>query len=70
MSELPLVTCKGGECQKTMLFRVYNVFLLSPFLIQVGIKGKNLNGFARLALIGMGIGTMVFNGKNLIEDIL
>ena len=70
MAELPFVTKKDGEYQKTMLFRVYNVFLLSPFLIQVGIKGKNLTGFARLALVGMGIGTMVFNGKNLIEDIL
>ena len=70
MSELPFVTRKKGEYQKTTLFRVYNVFLLSPFLIGVGVKGKNLNGFSRLALIGMGIGTMAFNGKNLIEDIL
>ncbi len=70
MTELPFVTKKDGEYQKTMIFRVYNIFLLSPFLINVGIKGKNLNGFARLALVGMGIGTMVFNGKNLIEDII
>ncbi len=70
MTELPFVTKKDGEYQKTLLFRVYNVFLLSPFLIGVGVKGKNLNGFARLALVGMGIGTMVFNGKNMIEDIL
>ncbi len=70
MTELPFVTRKKGEYQKTMIFRVYNVFLLSPFLINVGIKGKNLNGFARLTLIGMGIGTMLYNGKNLMEDIL
>lgn len=70
MTELPFVTYKDGEYQKTLIFRVYNVFLLSPFLIGVGIKGKNLNPFARLALVGMGIGTMVYNGKNMIEDML
>ena len=70
MAEPLFVEYKKGEYQKTLIFRVYNVFLLSPFLISVGIKGKNLNPVARLALIGMGIGTMVYNGKNLIEDML
>lgn len=70
MAELPFVEYKQGEYQKTLIFRVYNVFLLSPFLIGVGIKGEKLNPLARMALIGMGIGTMIYNGKNMIEDIL
>ena len=60
---------KDGEYQKTAFVRILDVFLYAPVIIGVGIKAKNLNPFARVVLVGMGAGTLIYNGINLVKDI-
>ena len=70
MAETSLISSyEKGVHQKASGLRVLDVFLFAPMIIAVGVKTKKLNGFTRLVLIGMGVGTMLYNGKNLIEDI-
>ena len=70
MSQELISEYKDGEYQKTAFVRILDVFLYAPVIIAVGAKAKNLNPFARLVIIGMGAGTMLYNGINLVKDIV
>ena len=66
----PISAYAEGEHQKTSILRILDVFLISPIIINIGIKTENMAPFTRVALVGMGVGTMLYNGANLIGDIL
>ena len=68
MTETLISSYKEREHQKTSILRILDVFLFAPMIIAVGAKTENMNPFTRVALVGMGVGTMVYNGMNLIED--
>jgi hypothetical protein len=47
--------------------RLIDVFLLGPFLIYVGMK-KELSLPIRLALLGFGAATIIYNGNNYLKN--
>ena len=47
--------------------RLIDVFVIGPFLIYVGMK-KELSLPVRLALIGFGAATIIYNGNNYLKN--
>lgn len=47
--------------------RLLDVFMIGPVLIFLGLYLKNIPMWARLILIGIGIGTVLFNGNNYLK---
>jgi len=47
--------------------RLIDVFIIGPFLIYVGMK-KELSLPVRLALIGFGAATIIYNGNNYLKN--
>ena len=52
---------------KAQLVRVADVFLIGPLMMYGGIKGENLETWARLGLLVFGAGTVAFNGINYVR---
>ena len=70
MTETSLISSYSkGVHQKTSILRILDVFLFAPMIIAVGLKTENMNAITRVALVGMGAGTLFYNGINLIEDL-
>ena len=55
------------EYQKSQNIRLADMFLIGPFLIYVGTK-KELSQPIKLALIGIGIATIIYNGNNYLKN--
>jgi len=51
---------------KPQSVRLYDVFFIGPFLLYAANK-KNLSKVDRATLIGIGIGTILYNGYNYIK---
>jgi hypothetical protein len=47
--------------------RLIDIFVIGPFLIYVGMK-KELSLPVRLALIGFGAATIIYNGNNYLKN--
>jgi hypothetical protein len=48
----------------TQQIRIFDVVALGPLMIYGGVKGKDLPGWARAALVTLGVTTIGYNGSN------
>lgn len=55
------------EISKSQYVRLVDVFVLAPIMIYAGTF-KALPKWVRLSLIGMGVATAVYNGKNFLKN--
>jgi len=55
------------EVSKSQNIRLIDVFVLAPIMIYAGTF-KTLPMWIRVSLIGMGVATAVYNGKNFLEN--
>lgn len=55
------------EIQKSQQVRLIDVFVISPILIYAGTK-KALPTWLRYSLIGIGVATAYYNGKNYLSN--
>lgn len=55
------------EVSKSQNIRLIDVFVLAPIMIYAGTF-KALPMWVRVSLIGMGVATAVYNGKNFLEN--
>tara|TARA_R110001599_G_scaffold171331_5_gene361987 strand:+ start:1209 stop:1433 length:225 start_codon:yes stop_codon:yes gene_type:complete len=56
------------EYQKSQAVRLYDVFLLAPFLLYVGYKAKGLSKFQKYGVYFIGITTILYNGRNYLKN--
>jgi hypothetical protein len=56
------------EYQKSQVVRLYDVFLLAPFLMYVGYKAKGIKEWERYGIYAIAIGTLVYNARNYIKN--
>jgi len=56
------------EYQKSQAVRLYDVFLLAPFLLYVGYKAKGLSQFEKYGIYFIGISTILYNGRNYLKN--
>lgn len=54
------------EVQKSQMLRLWDVFMLGPIMIYVG--ANRLKGWERNFIVSAGILTMIYNGKNYLEN--
>lgn len=52
------------EYQKSQNIRLVDVFFIAPVCVYAGIKAKELPTWIRLSLVGIGLATFYYNGKN------
>ncbi len=52
------------EYQKSQNIRLIDVFFIAPVCVYAGIKAKELPNWIRISLVGIGIATFYYNGKN------
>ena len=55
------------EVSKSQNIRLLDVFVIGPVMIYGG-SHKSLPGWVRVSLIGMGEATIIYNGKNFLEN--
>jgi len=55
------------EVSKSQNIRLIDVFVIAPVLIYAGTF-KTLPMWLRISLIGFGVATAVYNGKNFLEN--
>ena len=62
--------CKGGLTpSKGQAIRLFDVFLLGPWVIWLGARERGqLSELERAALVAVGSGTIVFNGRNYLRN--
>jgi hypothetical protein len=56
------------EAEKTQAIRLLDVFVFGPLMIYAGINHAPPKNWLRYALIGMGIGTIWYNGVNYLKN--
>ena len=52
------------EYQKSQMVRLYDVFLLAPFLFYIAMKRSRLQRWEQMAVLVIAIGTLVYNARN------
>lgn len=52
------------EYQKSQNIRLIDVFFIAPVCVYAGIKAKELPKWIRISLVGIGLATFYYNGKN------
>lgn len=52
------------EYQKSQNIRLVDVFFIAPVCVYAGIKAKELPTWIRISLVGIGLATFYYNGKN------
>ncbi len=55
------------EVSKSQNIRLVDVFILSPIMIYAGTF-KSLPTWLRVSMIGMGVATAFYNGKNFLKN--
>ncbi|MDD3875390.1 MAG: hypothetical protein PHT69_02100 [Bacteroidales bacterium] len=55
------------EISKSQNIRLIDVFVLAPIMVYAGTF-KTLPLWVRISLIGMGVATAVYNGKNFLQN--
>ena len=55
------------EIKKSQFVRLLDVFVIGPGCIYLGVS-KNLNSLETAFLILVGTGTIIYNGKNYLEN--
>lgn len=56
------------EVSKSQNIRLVDVFILAPIMIYAGATKSNLPKWVKWSLIGMGVATAVYNGKNFLKN--
>lgn len=52
------------EYQKSQNIRLVDVFFIAPVCVYAGVKAKELPMWIRVSLVGIGLATFYYNGKN------
>jgi len=55
------------EISKSQGIRVLDVFVIGPMMIYFGVKAKNEPTWLRALMIGSGVATIVYNGRNYLQ---
>lgn len=55
------------EMSKSQNIRLLDVFFIGPFIIYAGYKAKGLTELERYILYGIGVATILYNGKNYLK---
>jgi hypothetical protein len=58
------VTCKCDDVSKSQIVRLADVWLIGPLLIWAGWSGPKSRMMLNYALMGVGVGTILYNGRN------
>ena len=56
------------EYGKSQTVRLYDVFLLGPFLAYIGYKAKGIEDWERAAVYIIAAGTTLYNGRNYLKN--
>jgi len=56
------------EMSKSQNIRLLDVFFIGPFIIYAGYKAKGLTELERYVLYGIGVATILYNGKNYLKN--
>ena len=56
------------ERSKSQYIRLLDVFFIGPFMIYVSQKAKGINNLEKFTLLGLGIATIYYNGKNYLDN--
>ncbi len=56
-----------NEIKKSQAVRLFDVFILGPAMTYIGSTAK-LKKWQRALLIGAGVGTVLYNGKNYLKN--
>lgn len=56
------------EVSKSQNVRLLDVFFIGPFIIYASNKAKGLSQLERNVLFIVGLGTIIYNGKNYLEN--
>jgi hypothetical protein len=62
------VSCACEEVKKSQLVRLADVWLIGPLLIWAGWSGPKSRTMLNYALMGVGVGTILYNGRNFLEN--
>ncbi len=57
-----------NEHQKSQAVRLYDVFLLAPFLFYVGYKAKGIKEWERYGVYFIALTTILYNGRNYLKN--
>ena len=57
-----------SEMSKSQNIRLLDVFFIGPFMIYIGYKAKGLTDLERYVLYGLGVATILYNGKNYLKN--
>jgi len=57
------------EYQKSQFVRLYDVFLLAPFLLYVGYNAKGISQWQRYGVYFIAVSTIWYNGRNYLKNI-
>ena len=57
-----------NEVQKTQEVRLFDVFIIGPFLMYMGMKSGKMTSNEQIILALFGLGTILYNGKNYFEQ--
>jgi hypothetical protein len=58
----------AGQIRKGQNVRLFDIWLLGPWLIYLGLRrARGLSGLERTLLVGVGAGTIWFNGRNFLR---
>jgi len=57
------------EYQKSQLIRLYDVFLIAPFLFYITLKKDPLENWEKLGVGLIAAGTLIYNGQNYLINI-
>tara|TARA_Y100000004_G_scaffold139093_1_gene157845 strand:- start:180 stop:407 length:228 start_codon:yes stop_codon:yes gene_type:complete len=56
------------ELSKSQYIRLLDVFFIGPFMIYVSQKAKGINNLEKFTLLGLGIATIYYNGRNYLDN--
>ncbi len=55
------------EIKKSQNVRLWDVFVLGPAMVYIG-STENIKDWQKILLIGAGLGTVWYNGRNYLEN--
>ena len=56
------------ELSKSQNIRLLDVFFIGRFMIYISQKSKGISNLEKFTLLGLGIATIYYNGKNYLDN--
>lgn len=56
------------EYEKSQIIRLVDVFFIAPVLMYTAYKAKDLPKSLRMIVLIIGLGTLLYNGKNYLKN--